>query len=473
MRNKITKSILALFLCLIYSFPICAQEIKIDEFKLINEVALFVEQNYKNYTTSEQLKNRALEYMLNNDDTDIDNVLEYMLSGLDEYTTYFTKEEYESFSGLVNASLCGIGVGVSKVRSGIAVTQVIRFSPADKAGIKKFDIITHVNDISIVGEDIDTASSKIKGEAGTEVKITVKRYGCENSLDFYIVRGNVESSPVYWEKVDNETAYLLIDTITLNADVFVKEALDQIDREGIKKIILDLRDNSGGYLETTVNICNFFMPEGPVGYVDYKDPAKLETFYSTNKNPKYHLAVLINSQTASGAEFLSGGIQDRKVGKLFGEESFGKGTVQTTHALMNGGAFKVTVAKYYTALKQDVAKNHIKPDVEVKNSYIKVKEENFAPMQYEGDFSLGKSGKGVLAIEERLSVLGYLDEADENFDEETMDAVRYFKIALSLDPTPLVDMDFLTCLGGIEYDEIYLTNDRQFDSAYEYLKGLK
>lgn len=473
MRKKILTCLIAALLCISFILPVCAEDPGLDKFELVNQVALFLEQNYKFGVTSEQLKNTALEYMLKNSDTDVDHVLAAMLGSLDDYTRYFTDEEYKNFTGALTASLKGIGVTVQKVKSGVAVTGVLEYSPAQKAGIEVFDVITSVNGNDVKGMDVSKVADLIRGDEGTSVKVGIKRIGKEEPVYFDIVRANVEQSPVYYYKIDDETAYIYLSQLTLNSDVFMQEALNEIDKRGIKKIVLDLRDNGGGYLDATVNICGMFVPEGVVGYIDYKDPEKVETFYSENKNPKYKLAVLINGNTASGAELLSGTIQDTGVGKLFGEQSFGKGTVQTTHALRNGGAIKVTVGKYYTAKKQDVAKNHINPDVLVENSYFKINEEKMESLDFDNFISEGSQGKNVLAIEERLKALGYLDEADEVADDDTMQAIAYLKADYGQDPDYDANIDFLSYINSIEYDEIYTINDRQFKAAYDYLKGLE
>ena len=463
-----------LVLCIfIISLIIPTVAADLDNFTIVNQTAMFVEQNYKYGVTSVQLKNRALEYMLDTGDTNIDNVLKAMFEGLDDYSVYFTEEEYKEFIGTVNASLSGIGVTVTAGKSGVTVVEVHPFSPAEKAGIKKFDTLVSANGNSLAGADLSKATEYMKGEAGTVVKIGVKRYGTEEVLYFDIVRGNVEISPVTWKKIDDETAYLSISILSTNADRFVKDALAEIDKLGIKKIILDLRDNPGGSIDSTVEICGLFMPEGPVGYIDYKDPGRLETYYSKNKNPRYKLAVLINGNTASGAEFLAGGIQDTKVGVLFGETSFGKGSAQSLKELVNGGAIKLTVAKYYTAGKQDVLNNKIVPDFEVKNAYRQINEEGFAPLDFETEFKVGSKGEGVLAIEQRLVILGYMDEADENFTEETMDAVRKFKAYNGMSSDPVVEFDFIAFINNIEYGKNYEEVDRQFEVAYNYLKGLE
>ncbi len=448
-------------------------EDEVDKFSIINQIAIYAEQNYKFGVTSEQLKNRALEYMLENNDTDLDNVLTAMLGSLDDYTRYFTKEQYENFTGALTASLRGIGVRVRAVKSGAAVIGVLSGSPAEKAGIKAFDIITAVGDKSLAGLTMDEAASLIQGDEATSVSLSVKRAGEENELNFDIVRANVEESTVSWSKLDDETAYISFSSLTLNSDVFMRKVLGEIDEAGIKKIVLDLRDNGGGYLEATVNICSMFVPEGVVGYIDYKDPNKLETFYSDNKNPKYQLAVLINGNTASGAELLSGTIQDTGVGKLFGEQSFGKGTVQTTAQLKNGGAIKLTIGKYYTAKKQDVAKNHINPDVAVENSYYKINDSSFHEIDFDNEVKEGSVGDNVFAIEERLAALGYLDKADNVADADTMEAVALLKTAYGSDPIKKADIDFLAYINSIDYSKIYKTNDRQLKAAWDYLKGLK
>ncbi|MDO5479238.1 MAG: S41 family peptidase [Clostridia bacterium] len=471
MRKKL--SVLVITVLLVFAFFVPANATELDEFSIVNQVSFFVEQNYKFGVTSVQLKNKALEYMLETGDTNLDNVLKAMFEGLDDFSVYFNKEEYAEFLGDVNASLCGIGASVVKGRDGSVILDVIPFSPAEKAGIKSFDTIVWVEGFIVVGMPVAEATKYTKGEAGTVVKIGIKRLGTEGVIYYDLVRANVETSPVTWKKLDDETAYISLSILSVNADFFMKEALNEIDKLGIKKIVLDLRDNPGGHIGSTVNICEMFMPEGPVGYVDYKDPTKMETYYSENKNPKYKLAVLINGNTASGAEFLSGGLQDTKVGVLFGETSFGKGTVQTTRELLNGGAIKLTVAKYYTAGGQDVAKDKIVPDFEVKNSYRQLKEENFLPLDFETEFRVGSTGEGVKAIEQRLAVLGYMEEADDKFTEETMDAVRLFKLYNGMNTDPFVEFDFIAYLNNIEYDKQYEEVDRQFDAAYEYLKGLE
>ena len=472
MRKRLFSGLLALLLCLSFMVPAFAED-EVDKFSIINQIAIYAEQNYKFGVTSEQLKNRALEYMLENNDTDLDNVLTAMLGSLDDYTRYFTKEQYENFTGALTASLRGIGVRVRAVKSGAAVIGVLSGSPAEKAGIKAFDIITAVGDKSLAGLTMDEAASLIQGDEATSVSLSVKRAGEENELNFDIVRANVEESTVSWSKLDDETAYISFSSLTLNSDVFMRKVLGEIDEAGIKKIVLDLRDNGGGYLEATVNICSMFVPEGVVGYIDYKDPNKLETFYSDNKNPKYQLAVLINGNTASGAELLSGTIQDTGVGKLFGEQSFGKGTVQTTAQLKNGGAIKLTIGKYYTAKKQDVAKNHINPDVAVENSYYKINDSSFHEIDFDNEVKEGSVGDNVLAIEERLAALGYLDKADNVADADTMEAVALLKTSYGSDPIKKSDIDFLAYINSIDYSKIYKTNDRQLKAAWDYLKGLK
>ncbi len=473
MRKKLRTLILLAVLVLSLMIPVNAEN-NFDAFTIVNQLSFYVEQTYKFGATSVQLKNAALEYMLETGDTNLDNVFDAMFETLDEYSVYMTAEEYENFKGVVNATLCGIGVTVVKGKNGATVLEVIPYSPAEKAGIKKYDTLVSVDGADITGLSVSNVTGLIKGDAGTSVRVGISRYGTDEVIYYDIVRGYVEISPVSWKKLDDETAYISLNSLTLNADVFMKAALDEIDREGIKKIVLDLRNNPGGYIGSTVNICEMFMPEGPVAYVDYKKPENLETYYSENKNPKYKLAVLINGETASGAELLSGGIQDTKVGVIFGETSYGKGTVQTTTPIVNGGAIKLTVAKYYTAGKQDVARDKINPDFEVKNSYKQLNEESFAELDFDTEFKTGSKGEGVLAIEQRLNVLGYFEEeADEIFTEETMEAVREFKAYNGLGTEPFVDFDFIAFLNNIEYDKQYIEIDRQLEAAHNYLKGLE
>lgn len=470
MRKKLIAFILTVLIAAGVTLPVSAE---VDKFRLVNEVALFVAQNYKYGTTSEHLKNTALEYILRTGDTDVNNVLKEMFKDLDEYSTYFTPEEYSSFSTTLSASMCGIGATVTMGRFGAVIVELLPDSPAQKAGLLPYDIILSADGTELCGMDLDEAVKYIRGSAGSLVHLGVRHSDSDEIFYRDVVRGNVEQSTVFWKKITDDIAYLSLSSLTLNCDVFMRKALAEIDEAGIHKILFDLRDNGGGYLDATVNICNMLMPEGVVGYVDYRDPEKLETFYSDNKAPKYQMAVLINGATASGAEFLSGGLQDTGIGKLFGEQSFGKGTVQTTQALTNGAAFKVTTAKYYTAHKQDVAKNHINPDVVVKNSYQRVNEESFAALDFDAAVTVGSTGEAVRAIEQRLEALGFMDSADDVFDAESMEAIRQFRAYEGILPIAAVDFECLTYLNNIEYDSYYKTNDYQYDAALSYLEGLE
>ena len=272
MRKKITAFLLTLIILVSTFVPTFASSSPL--FDVVNDVAQYVESVHKFGQTAEMMKNRALSYLLETGDNNIDNVLKAMFEGMDDYSVYFTEEEFKEFNNTVNASLCGIGVSYHKVKSGIAITSILPGSPAEKAGLKVFDVITSVDGIDIFAKTTDEISMLVKGAAGSSVKLGIDRFGI-GKMNFNVVRANVEQNPVTWSVVDDETAYISLSLVTLNSDVYMEKALKEIDALGIKKIILDLRGNSGGYLGATVNICGLFMPEGPVGSIEYKHKSEV------------------------------------------------------------------------------------------------------------------------------------------------------------------------------------------------------
>lgn len=475
------KRVISLILCLFMLFPLCIRaeeatdpnQILLEQhgFDFIIELADFIAANYKFDVTSEQLKDRAIKYMYETGDTSFDGVMRAMFTLLDAHSAYFTKEEFEAFVSYADGSTVGIGVNIVSTSKGLLVIDVFDGSPAQKAGIIKGDVITTVGDVDIKGMDIEGCTVLIKGEAGTTVKIGLTRQ--TEAISLNIVRGNVEINPVSVQIIDDKTAYLRLSQFTLNSDYYIKNALSELDKKGITKIALDLRDNPGGYLHAAVSICDSFLPAGPVVYISYKDPKNDEIFYSTNKAPKYKLAVLVNQNTASAAELFAGSAQDTGVAKVFGENTYHKGTVQTTTELVTGAALKITIAKYYTAKKQDVNATGIIPDFKINNDFIYADESKLEQLDFDNYPKIGDSSKAVLAIEQRLSLLGYMiDEPDDNFDDLTAAAIEQFNQTVSGKKSDIVDFNLIFKLNNIEYSKIKLLLDNQLESALTYLKEL-
>lgn len=283
----------------------------------------------------------------------------------DPYSTYYTAEEYKAMTEARSGTYYGIGASVSqKIDTGIiTIVKPFESGPAYEAGILPGDIIYKVEGEEVTGEDITEVVTKMKGPAGTKVKMSVIREGETEPLEFTLERRKIEVPTIEFEMLENKIGYIAIaefDEVT--AQQF-RSALNKLEKQGMKGVVIDLRGNGGGRLDTVVDMLDRILPEGMI--VSMKDKnGNGEEYKSTNKEQlKVPLSVLINGNSASASEVFAGAVQDYGIGTLVGTTSYGKGIVQTVFPLADHTAIKLTVAKYYTPKGRDIHKKGIEPDV--------------------------------------------------------------------------------------------------------------
>ncbi len=282
----------------------------------------------------------------------------------DPYSVYYTPEELNDLTQDLEGVYYGIGAYVSQdPETGNAVIAgVIKNSPAEEAKLQEGDIIFKVDDEDMTGLDLDTVVSKIRGEEGTTVHLTLVRNG--EAIEQDIVRARVDSPTVSSEMLEDDIGYLQItqfDEITTGQ---FTENLQQLRDQGMKAMILDLRGNPGGSVNTVTDIAGEILPEGLVFYMEDKN-GKRDEYTCDGANWDIPLVVLVNEYSASASEILAGAIQDSGVGILVGNTTFGKGIVQEVIDLGDGSAVKLTIASYYTRNGRDIHKKGIDPDIEV------------------------------------------------------------------------------------------------------------
>lgn len=307
------------------------------------------------------------EYSLEEiDDQELENYLYYGLAaGIgDDYAAYYTKEELENMMDSSSGSYGGIGAVFSQnLNTGVVtVSQVYEGYPAHKAGIKPQDILYKVDGEDVTGQDISVVVTKIKGEVGKEVTITVLRG--EEELDFTMQCEMIEIQTVSHEMLEGNIGYIQItefDSIT--TDQF-HQALTELQSQGMESLIIDLRNNGGGSVEAVTAIADELLPEGTIVSIDYKYK-ETEERTSDSACVDVPMAVLVNGYSASASEILAGALQDYGVAEIVGTQTFGKGIVQNVLSLNDGTAIKLTVAKYYTPNGNDIHKIGITPDVEI------------------------------------------------------------------------------------------------------------
>lgn len=302
-----------------------------------------------------------------------DNLIEGAIRGMvealdDPYSVYMdkdtTEQMYESNAGVFG----GIGIYATLNDDGrVIVSSPIKDGPSEKAGIEAEDIIYAVDDKSTEGMDLDTVVAMMRGEVGTEVKITVKRG--DELQDFTITRAYVDEQTVSSQVLaaDKRIGYIAISKFSENTDEAFTDQLNELIDQGIQSLIIDLRYNGGGSVDAACNIAALMVPEGPiVQIVDNKGSSDI--IKSPGAQFKAPIAVLVNEYSASASEILAGALQDTKAANLIGTTTYGKGIVQTVYFLNDGTGVKLTEKKYLTPNGNDINKKGIEPNV-----YVEIK----------------------------------------------------------------------------------------------------
>jgi carboxyl-terminal processing protease len=287
------------------------------------------------------------------DDVDPDKVvkagIDNMLKTLDPYTVYFPESEADDFAILTTGKYGGIGSLVRSTGDYVVISEVYKGFPADKAGIKPGDLLKKVDGVSLKGLTTDKVSEKLKGNPGTDIKLTIERNGKET--EYPLKREKIVMDPVpYYGMIDSKTGYIRFTNFTQNCADDVKAALNDLKSKNAQQIILDLRGNPGGLLTEAVSIVNLFVPEGSEVVSTKGKVKQFDEDFKTAKqsiDDKIPLAIIINRSSASASEIVAGAIQDLDRGIIVGQRSYGKGLVQITRPLSYNTQLKVTTAKYY------------------------------------------------------------------------------------------------------------------------------
>lgn len=306
-------------------------------------------------------------YQKTKDDKLVNGAIKGMFSGLDDpYSQYYTKDEFKRLKEQTSGSFVGIGVIISPSPDDdyLTVVSPIQGSPAEKSGIEAGDKIVKVDGKNVFAKNSDEAISMIKGKEGTTVELTLKRDGKE--FDVKVKREEIVSKSVEGKMLEDKIGYVRITSFSENTYKEFKTALDRLKSEGMKGLILDVRDNGGGLLNICKDIADELIGEGTIVYT--KDN-KGNTEYLKSDKDKLGLpiAILTNGNSASASEILTGAIVDNKAGISIGTTTFGKGLVQSVRELKDGTGFKLTTAQYFTPSGDYINEKGIKPNIEEKN----------------------------------------------------------------------------------------------------------
>lgn len=297
-----------------------------------------------------------------------ENIYKGYIDGLDDpYSVYYDEEETKEMQESSAGEFGGIGVSMSQDPESKVITllNVNKDAPAGKAGIENEDILYKVDGEDITSMDSDEVVAKVRGEVGTEVKITVLKAETGEEKEYTIVRDTIKQDTVYHEMKDGSIGYIYVkefDTVT--SEQF-EDALSDLESQGMKGLVVDLRYNGGGNVTTVCEMLDLLLPEGTIVYSEDKDGKK--EVYSSDEEHQFQkpMAVLVNQYSASASEIFAGAIQDYEKGDIVGVTTFGKGVMQNVFDLKDGTSVKITTDQWFTPNGRNVQGEGIKPDIEV------------------------------------------------------------------------------------------------------------
>lgn len=426
-------------------------------------------QDLKKIDTAYQLIEKQF---LNNVDHDkiLNGAIHGMLGALsDPYSAYMDKEEAKQFQETLNSSFQGIGAEVSMIDGKVTVVSPIKGSPAEKAGIHAYDVILSINGEKLDGLTLNQAVMKIRGPKGTQAKLEILRHGSIEPTEIIVIRDDIPQETVYSEMLEGNIGKIDILQFSFNTAERFAEELALLEGKGMKGLIIDVRNNPGGILPVVVEVVEPFVPEGkPIVHIENKLGQRQPTF-SKGSGKDYPVAVLTNRGSASAAEILAAAVKESAGGKVIGDRSFGKGTVQVTFEkeLGDGSNIKITVFKWLTPNGNWIHEEGVQPDIYVEQpDYFRV-----SPLNRQARMKLDMAGEDVRNLQVMLKAVGFAtDRTDGYFNEGTSEALKAFQKKHGLPLSGVVDDETADRLEEAIIKQIRDPhNDLQLQSAINYV----
>ena len=293
-----------------------------------------------------------------------------LLAGLkDPYSTYYTAEQYKELNTSNEGSYVGIGAVLQKDDAGGAkIIQLYEGGPGEQAGLKKGDVIKAVDGTDVTDKETSDIASMVRDSEKDSVMLTIQRENEEKTRDVKVEIRDVEIQTVSHEMLSEDTGYIRISEFSEVTSDQYKKAFADLKDQGMKKLVVDLRDNPGGLLTAVCGVLRQILPEGLIVYTEDKNGKREEETCDGKNKLDMPLAVLVNGNSASASEIFAGAVKDYGIGTIVGTTTYGKGVVQTIQPLTDGSAVKITIAKYFTPKGNDINKKGITPDVEAELS---------------------------------------------------------------------------------------------------------
>lgn len=392
----------------------------------------------KLYTAYDQIQDQYFE------DVDRDVLINGAINGMvdsleDPYSDYLNEEEASQFLEGISSSFQGIGAEVQEREGYITVVSPIKNSPAEKAGVLPNDQIIAVDGESIQGFTTTEAVMLIRGEKGTEVKLSIMRGENADPIDLTIIRDEIPIETVYAEMIGNKVAHIQITSFSENTYQELLDAIKEMEAEGMEAVVMDVRGNPGGLLDVALDISNLFIEEGKPLFEVQAKGAEPEVYMSSpGTKIKVPVTLLIDGGSASASEILAGAMNESAAIKLVGEKTFGKGTVQTANDLQDGSNLKFTTAKWLTPDGNWIHEKGIEPDVEVAYPAYA----SLPLLDTSLELKDGTISEQVKTAEQMLEALGFkVGKVDGVFEEQMQEAVETFQEENELEVTGILTGD--------------------------------
>ncbi|MDO4552958.1 MAG: S41 family peptidase [Bacillota bacterium] len=440
-----------------------AQEYLQQEFETLQDLILFLKENYKDEIDYETLMDGAF--------TGVMEALE------DPYSVYYVSTaESEAFLESVSGQFEGIGVSLISDEGRCKVVTPLSNTPAEEAGIRSGDVITHVNDQNVESSSVEQISTMLRGPVGSSVKVTVERNGAP--LVFTITRAVISTPSVSYEMLEGHIGYIAISEFDEDCHTEFTEAKLRLIADGARSFIVDIRNNPGGYVSGAAEIANQLMPKGDIVHFEQQG-AILDSYQSTGLGDLgIPVVLLVNEGSASASEILAGAWQDSGTAVLVGVATYGKGVAQQVMTLDNDSAIKLSVYYFLTPDKHVIDGVGITPDYVVENYSVAEAESlaalysSFAPMSETTKPASGDTGLNVYGAQQRLDMLGYSVEVSGVMDAATVSAVRQFQTDSALYSYGVLDYTTQAALesaAALMAAGTYAGEDLQLQKAIELL----
>ena len=322
-----------------------------------------------------------------NQSESMDSAINGLLQSLDPYSAYMSPEIFNEMQTETSGEFGGLGIEVSMESGVVKVISPIDDTPASRAGIKAGDYIVKINDVQVQGKSLSEAVDLMRGPVGSGIELTIRRRGERKALIFNVVREIIQIQSVKADILEKSIGYLRLTSFNENSGKQIEREIKKLEKnKDVKSYILDLRNNPGGLLSQAIKISDFFLDNGEIVSTKSRKPSENRKWFAKKgdlTNGKV-LIVLINYGSASASEIVAGALKDHKRAILLGENSYGKGSVQSIIPLKNDGAIRLTVAKYYLPSGKSISEVGVSPDIEIdeENDDFRIKTETDNQLEY-------------------------------------------------------------------------------------------